>query len=63
LAALIATVFAAVYRAEIVAHRVGEPYGSLVLALCVTIIEVALIVSVMVTGGSELAALARPCRC
>ncbi len=49
--ALIATVFAAVYHAEVVAHRVGEPFGSLVLALAVTIIEVALIVSVMIMGG------------
>jgi Ca2+:H+ antiporter len=36
--ALIATVFAAVYHAEVVAHRVGEPFGTLVLALAVTII-------------------------
>ena len=46
-AVLIATVFAAVYHAEVVAHRVGEPFGSLVLAVAVTVIEVALIVSVM----------------
>jgi len=51
--ALIATVFAAVYHAEVVAHKVGEPYGSLVLALAVTIIEVALIVSVMITGVGD----------
>jgi Ca2+:H+ antiporter len=57
--ALIATVFAAVYHAEIVALRVGEPFGTLVLALAVTIIEVALIVSVMVVGGPETARLAR----
>jgi Ca2+:H+ antiporter len=57
--ALIATVFAAVYHAEVVAHRVGEPFGSLVLALAVTIIEVALIVSVMITSGAEAAGLAR----
>ena len=50
--ALIATVFAAVYHAEVVAHRVGEPFGSLVLALAVTIIEVALIVSVMITAAA-----------
>jgi Ca2+:H+ antiporter len=55
---LIATVFAAVYHAEVVAHRVGEPYGTLILAIAVTIIEVALIVSLMIgTPGSE--ALAR----
>jgi Ca2+:H+ antiporter len=44
---LIAPVFAAVYHAEVVAHRTGEPFGTLVLALAVTIIEVTLIVSVM----------------
>src|SRR5580693_10788016 len=57
--AMIATVFAAVYHAEVVAHRVGEPFGTLVLALAVTIIEVALIVSMMITGGAEKAGLAR----
>ena len=56
--ALIATVFAAVYHAEVVAHRVGEPFGTLVLALAVTIIEVALIVLMMVTG-TDTAGLAR----
>ena len=56
---LILTVFAAVYHAEVVAHRVGEPFGTLVLALAVTVIEVALIVSIMLAGGSESAALAR----
>jgi len=57
--ALVATVLAAVYHAEVVAHRVGEPFGSLVLALAVTIIEVALIVSVMINGGPDKAELAR----
>jgi Ca2+:H+ antiporter len=56
---LMATVFAAVYHAEVVAHRVGEPFGSLVLALAVTIIEVALIVSVMISGGGDTSGLAR----
>ena len=37
----------------------GEPFGTLVLALAVTIIEVALIVSMMITGGPEKAELAR----
>jgi Ca2+:H+ antiporter len=55
---LIATVFAAVYHAEVIAHRVGEPFGSLVLAVAVTVIEVALIVSVMV-GVEGKAGLAR----
>src|SRR5215510_6645638 len=31
-AVLIATVFAAVHHAEVVAHRIGEPFGTLVLA-------------------------------
>ncbi len=50
---------AAVHHAEVVAHRVGEPYGSLVLAVAVTVIEVALIVTLMVSGGGETATLAR----
>jgi Ca2+:H+ antiporter len=58
-AVLIATVFAAVYHAEVVAHRVGEPFGTLVLAVAVTVIEVALIVSVMVGGGADKSGLAR----
>jgi Ca2+:H+ antiporter len=58
-AVLIATVFAAVYHAEVVAHRIGEPFGTLVLAVAVTVIEVALIVSVMVGAGADKAGLAR----
>ena len=56
--ALMATVFAAVYHAEVVAHRTGEPFGTLVLAVAVTVIEVALIVSIMLStpgGKIELA--------
>jgi Ca2+:H+ antiporter len=52
-------VLAAVHHAEVVAHRVGEPFGSLVLAVAVTIIEVALIVTLVVSGGPETASLAR----
>jgi Ca2+:H+ antiporter len=58
-AVLIATVFAAVYHAEVVAHRTGEPFGTLVLALAVTVIETALIVSVMIAAPAEKAGLAR----
>jgi Ca2+:H+ antiporter len=58
-AVLVASVFAAVYHAEVVAHRVGEPFGTLVLALAVTVIEVALIVSIMLQGDPDKAALAR----
>jgi Ca2+:H+ antiporter len=56
---LMGTVICAVHHAEVVAHRVGEPFGTLVLALAVTIIEVALIVSIMLTGGPEAAAVPR----
>lgn len=56
---LIAAVLAAVHHAEVVAHKVGEPFGTLVLALAVTVIEVALIVSMMLAGGEVTAALAR----
>jgi Ca2+:H+ antiporter len=53
------TVLAAVHHAEVVAHRVGEPFGSLVLAVSVTVIEVALIVTLMIAGGDDTASLAR----
>lgn len=52
-------VLAAVHHAEVVAHKVGEPYGSLVLAVAVTIIEVALIVTLMLAGGPGAESLAR----
>lgn len=58
-AVLIATVFAAVYHAEVVAHRIGEPFGTLVLAVAVTVIEVALIVSIMIGAAADNAGLAR----
>ena len=57
--ALVAAVLTAVHHAEVVAHRVGEPFGTLVLAIAVTVIEVALIVSVMLAGGVGKAALPR----
>jgi Ca2+:H+ antiporter len=56
---LAGAVLAAVHHAEVVAHRVGEPFGSLVLAVAVTVIEVALIVTLMVDGGDKSASLAR----
>lgn len=56
---LATAVLAAVHHAEVVALRVGEPFGSLVLAVAVTIIEVALIVTLMVSGGKDTASLAR----
>ncbi|WP_210502882.1 calcium:proton antiporter [Nocardioides xinjiangensis] len=56
---LVGAVLAAVHHAEVVAHRVGEPYGSLVLAVAVTIIEVGLIVTLMVTADKDASGLAR----
>lgn len=58
-AALIGSVLAAVHHAEVIAHRVGEPFGTLVLALAITIIEVSLIVSMMRSSGAAASALAR----
>ena len=57
-AALIGAVLAAVHHAEVVAHKTGEPFGTLILALCITIIETTLIVSLMLAGneGSEVIA-------
>jgi Ca2+:H+ antiporter len=57
--ALAGAVLAAVNHAEVVAHRVGEPFGSLVLAIAVTIIEVGLIVALMIGGGPGSESLAR----
>ncbi len=56
---LVGAVLAAVHHAEVVAHRVGEPFGSLVLAVAVTVIEVALIVTLMVSAGGRTSELAR----
>jgi Ca2+:H+ antiporter len=58
-AALIGAVIAAVHHAEVIANRIGEPYGTLVLSIAVTIIEVALIVTIMLAEGPEKATLAR----
>jgi len=56
---LIGSVMSAVHHSEIVAHRVGEPYGTIILAVAITIIEVSVIISLMVSGGTEAASLAR----
>jgi Ca2+:H+ antiporter len=58
-AALVGSVLVAVHHAEVVAHRVGEPFGTLILALAVTAIETALILSMMIAGGEEMAVLPR----
>jgi Ca2+:H+ antiporter len=55
---LFGTVFAAVHHAEVVAERIGEPFGTLLLTLSVTIIEVALIATIML-GEQEVTTLAR----
>ncbi|MCF0054113.1 ionic transporter y4hA [Dyadobacter chenwenxiniae] len=51
-AALIGGVFSAVHHAEVVAHKVGEPYGTIILAVAVTLLEASIIVSLMLTGGA-----------
>lgn len=56
---LVASVAAAVHHAEVIAHRVGEPFGSLILAVAVTVIETGMILSIMLDprsgGAPELA--------
>lgn len=44
---LVAAVFTAVHHAEVIALKVGEPFGSLILALAVTVIEVGMIVALI----------------
>ncbi|MDC8104487.1 ionic transporter y4hA [Chryseobacterium sp. B21-037] len=57
---LIGAVLAAVYHSEIIAYRVGEPYGTLLLAFAITVIEVSLIISIMLSAkGLETISLAR----
>lgn len=58
-ALLVASVVSAVTHAEVIAHRVGEPAGSLVLAMAVTIIEVGLIVTIMLAGKDGADTIAR----
>lgn len=57
--ALLGCVLAAVHHAEVIAHKVGEPFGTFIFAVAVTVIEVGLIVSIMLAGGEDTAALAR----
>jgi Ca2+:H+ antiporter len=56
---LIGSVLAAVHHAEVIAHKVGEPFGTLVLAIAVTVIEVSLIVSLMLADAGDATTLAR----
>src|SRR5215813_14284321 len=55
---LFGTVFAAVHHAEVIAHRLGEPFGTLLLTLSVTVIEVAMIETMLLSGKAS-PALAR----
>ncbi len=57
--ALIATVLSSVHHAEIIAQKIGEPFGGLVLALAITVIEASIIISMMLTGNSQVSVLAR----
>lgn len=56
---LVGAIFSAVHHAEVIAHRTGEPFGSLVLAVAVTVIEVGLIVMLMSSGGPHASTYAR----
>lgn len=56
---LLFCVMSAVHHSEIIAHRVGEPFGTIILAVSITVIEVAIIISLMTTGGKEYASFAR----
>ena len=58
-ALLILSVMSAVHHSEIIAERVGEPYGTIILAISITVIEVSIIISLMVTEGP--AAASPPC--
>jgi Ca2+:H+ antiporter len=57
--ALMGAVIASVHHAEVIAHRVGEPFGTLVLAVAVTVIEASLILSIVLGGGPDAATLPR----
>jgi Ca2+:H+ antiporter len=54
-----AAVFAAVHHAEVLALKLGEPFGSILLAIAVTVIEVALVASIMLSGGEGSERVAR----
>ncbi len=56
---LIFSVMSAVHHSEVIAERVGEPFGTIILAVSITVIEVSIIVSLMMSEGQETAALAR----
>jgi Ca2+:H+ antiporter len=55
---LFGTVFAAVHHAEVIAQKIGEPYGTLLLTLSVIVIEVA-VISTLMLGDKAVPTLAR----
>jgi Ca2+:H+ antiporter len=56
---LILSVMSAVHHSEIIAQRVGEPYGTIILAVAITVIEVSIIISLMLSGGKDSVSIAR----
>lgn len=56
---LIFSVMSAVHHSEIIAERVGEPFGTIILAISITVIEVSIIVSLMMSEGQAAVSLAR----
>ncbi|GGK76384.1 calcium:proton antiporter [Rufibacter glacialis] len=56
---LILSVMSAVHHSEVIAHRVGEPFGTIILAVAITVIEVSIIISLMISGGERTSVLAR----
>lgn len=56
---LIGAVLSAVHHSEVIAEKVGEPYGTILLAIAITVIEVALIIALMISGGEKALYLAR----
>lgn len=56
---LIFSVMSAVHHSEIIAERVGEPYGTIILAISITVIEVSIIISLMMSEGKTTLSLAR----
>lgn len=56
---LVLSVMSAVHHSEIIAERVGEPYGTIILAISITVIEVSIIVSLMMSEGDGAVSLAR----
>lgn len=59
LALLLVNVFASVHHAETIALRIGNPYGSFVLAISVTVVEVAIILAVLLNSTDEVITIAR----